>query len=59
MSKCRPDNLLGPCNGGWQVAMSSLNHERQMIWIMNWVEIQRGLNSVRESKPTLTTTCLR
>jgi alkylation response protein AidB-like acyl-CoA dehydrogenase len=44
------DNLLGPCNGGWQVAMSSLNHERQMIWIMNWVEIQRGLNSVRESK---------
>jgi alkylation response protein AidB-like acyl-CoA dehydrogenase len=46
------DNLLGPCNGGWQVAMSSLNHERQMIWIMNWVEIQRGLNSVRESKTT-------
>ena len=46
------DNLLGPCNGGWQVAMSSLNHERQMIWIMNWVEIQRGLSSVRESKAT-------
>jgi alkylation response protein AidB-like acyl-CoA dehydrogenase len=43
------DNLLGPCNGGWQVAMSSLNHERQMIWIMNWVEIQRGLSYVRES----------
>jgi alkylation response protein AidB-like acyl-CoA dehydrogenase len=46
------DNLLGPCNGGWQVAMSSLNHERQMIWIMNWVEIQRGLNAVCESKTT-------
>ena len=46
------DNLLGPCNGGWQVAMSSLNHERQMIWIMNWVEIQRGLSSVRESEAT-------
>jgi alkylation response protein AidB-like acyl-CoA dehydrogenase len=46
------DNLLGPCNRGWQVAMSSLNHERQMIWIMNWVEIQRGLNSVRESQAT-------
>ena len=46
------DNLLGPFNGGWQVAMSSLNHERQMIWIMNWVEIQRGLSSVRESKAT-------
>ena len=28
------DSLLGPVNGGWQVAMSSLNHERQMIWIM-------------------------
>jgi alkylation response protein AidB-like acyl-CoA dehydrogenase len=44
------DNLLGALNGGWQVAMSSLNHERQMIWIMNWVEIQRGLNTVRESQ---------
>ncbi len=41
------DNLLGPYNGGWNVAMSSLRHERQMIWIMNWVEIQRGLDSVR------------
>jgi alkylation response protein AidB-like acyl-CoA dehydrogenase len=41
-------NLLGPLNGGWQVALSSLHHERQMIWIMNWVEIQRGLQSVRE-----------
>nr|WP_310768776.1 acyl-CoA dehydrogenase family protein [Mycobacterium sp. Z3061] len=41
------DNLLGPLNGGWTVAMSSLHHERQMIWIMNWVEIQRGLDSIR------------
>jgi alkylation response protein AidB-like acyl-CoA dehydrogenase len=40
-------NLLGPCNAGWQVALSSLQHERQMIWIMNWVEIQRGLDSIR------------
>jgi alkylation response protein AidB-like acyl-CoA dehydrogenase len=32
--------------------MSSLNHERQMIWIMNWVEIQRGLNEVRNSQTT-------
>jgi alkylation response protein AidB-like acyl-CoA dehydrogenase len=44
------DSLLGELNGGWQVAMSSLNHERQMIWIMNWVEIQRGLTTVRESQ---------
>lgn len=42
-------SLLGPLHGGWQVAMSSLHHERQMIWIMNWVEIQRGLDSVRRN----------
>ncbi|WP_425611665.1 MULTISPECIES: acyl-CoA dehydrogenase family protein [Mycobacterium avium complex (MAC)] len=41
------DNLLGPLNGGWNVALSSLQHERQMIWIMNWVEIKRGLEAVR------------
>jgi alkylation response protein AidB-like acyl-CoA dehydrogenase len=41
------ENLLGPANGGWNVAMSSLQHERQMIWIMNWVEIKRGLASIR------------
>ncbi|HSS26070.1 MAG TPA: acyl-CoA dehydrogenase family protein [Mycobacterium sp.] len=43
------ENLLGPLNGGWNVALSSLQHERQMIWIMNWVEIKRGLDSVRDS----------
>ena len=43
------ENLLGPLNGGWNVALSSLQHERQMIWIMNWVEIKRGLDSVRGS----------
>ena len=37
--------LLGVANGGWQVAMSSLEHERDMIWIMNWVEIWRGLRA--------------
>lgn len=42
-------NLLGPLDGGWQVALSSLQHERQMIWIMNWVEIKRGLASVRRA----------
>lgn len=40
-------NLLGRCNDGWNVALASLHHERQMIWIMNWVEIQRGLESIR------------
>jgi alkylation response protein AidB-like acyl-CoA dehydrogenase len=43
-------NLLGPYNGGWQVALSSLHHERQMIWIMNWVDIRRGLDSIRASQ---------
>jgi alkylation response protein AidB-like acyl-CoA dehydrogenase len=43
------DDLLGPLHGGWNVAMASLHHERQMIWIMNWVEIQRGLDSVRRA----------
>jgi len=41
------DNLLGPLHGGWNVALSSLHHERQMIWIMNWVEIKRGLDAAR------------
>jgi alkylation response protein AidB-like acyl-CoA dehydrogenase len=43
--------LLGAENAGWQVAMSSLHHERQMIWVMNWVEIQRALESIRGVDP--------
>jgi alkylation response protein AidB-like acyl-CoA dehydrogenase len=39
-------SLLGAENAGWQVAMASLEHERDMIWIMNWVEIARGLRAV-------------
>ena len=41
-------SLLGPENAGWQVAMSSLEHERHMIWIMNWVEIWRGLRATQQ-----------
>ncbi|WP_370617784.1 acyl-CoA dehydrogenase family protein [Mumia qirimensis] len=33
------ENLLGPLNGGWRVASESLEHERDMIWVNNWVEI--------------------
>lgn len=40
-------NLLGAENAVWQIAMSSLHHERQMIWVMNWVEIQRALGTIR------------
>ena len=39
--------LLGREGDGWKVALSSLDHERDMIWIMNWVEIERGLQHVR------------
>jgi alkylation response protein AidB-like acyl-CoA dehydrogenase len=39
-------SLLGLENDGWRVAMSSLQHERQMIWVMNWVEIHRGLTAI-------------
>jgi alkylation response protein AidB-like acyl-CoA dehydrogenase len=43
------DQVLGAEHDGWNVAMSSLGHERDMIWIMNWVEIERGLGHVRRS----------
>jgi alkylation response protein AidB-like acyl-CoA dehydrogenase len=39
--------MLGPLNGGWKVAMSSLSHERDMVWIMNLVEIEEALRTVR------------
>jgi alkylation response protein AidB-like acyl-CoA dehydrogenase len=40
------ENLLGELNGGWRVAMSALGHERDMIWINNWLELQRALDLV-------------
>lgn len=39
--------LLGPLNGGWKVAMTSLSHERDMVWIMNLVEIEEALRTIR------------
>ncbi|KLO28769.1 acyl-CoA dehydrogenase [Mycolicibacter heraklionensis] len=45
-------SLLGAENSGWQVAMSSLHDERQMIWVMNWVEVLRGLESIRTAEAT-------
>jgi alkylation response protein AidB-like acyl-CoA dehydrogenase len=44
---------LGDENGGWSVAMRSLEHERDMIWIMNWVEIERGLQAVARCADSL------
>jgi alkylation response protein AidB-like acyl-CoA dehydrogenase len=37
------DALLGPLHGGWTVAMASLEHERDMIWINTWLEASRAL----------------
>ncbi|HWL79145.1 acyl-CoA dehydrogenase family protein [Microbacterium sp.] len=46
------ENILGELNGGWRVAMSALEHERDMIWINNWLEMQRALDPVlRGSDP--------
>jgi alkylation response protein AidB-like acyl-CoA dehydrogenase len=38
--------LLGEEGAGWGLAMSALEHERDMIWVMNWVQIERGLRDV-------------
>jgi alkylation response protein AidB-like acyl-CoA dehydrogenase len=46
--------LLGDEGDGWKIAMSSLEHERDMIWIMNWVEAERGLRQIRAQRPRLT-----
>ncbi|KRA24666.1 acyl-CoA dehydrogenase [Microbacterium sp. Root61] len=39
-------DVLGEVNGGWRIAMASLEHERDMIWINNWLEMQRALDPV-------------
>jgi len=44
-------SLLGDLHDGWRVAMASLHHERQMIWVMNWVETRRALRAVRGAAP--------
>jgi alkylation response protein AidB-like acyl-CoA dehydrogenase len=37
------DRLLGELHGGWRVAMESLNHERDMIWVENYAAAGRAL----------------
>ncbi len=36
------DALLGAPGQGWRVAVSALTDERDMIWIMNWADLERG-----------------
>jgi alkylation response protein AidB-like acyl-CoA dehydrogenase len=40
------ESRLGDEGEGWTIALRSLEHERDMIWIMNWVEILRGVTTV-------------
>jgi alkylation response protein AidB-like acyl-CoA dehydrogenase len=42
-------HVLGDVNDGWNVAMSALARERHMIWILNWVELERGLEHARRT----------
>jgi alkylation response protein AidB-like acyl-CoA dehydrogenase len=44
---------LGEEGQGWTIALQSLEHERDMIWIMNWVEIVRGLAAVTQDADRL------
>ncbi|MET0736266.1 MAG: acyl-CoA dehydrogenase family protein, partial [Microbacterium sp.] len=39
-------HLLGDLDGGWRVAVSALGHERDMIWVNNWLEMRRALAPV-------------
>jgi alkylation response protein AidB-like acyl-CoA dehydrogenase len=43
------ENVLGEIDGGWGVAVSALEHERDMIWIQNWLEMQRALAPIDPS----------
>lgn len=45
------DARLGELNDGWRVAVSALEHERDMIWINNWLEMQRALAPVLDGPP--------
>jgi alkylation response protein AidB-like acyl-CoA dehydrogenase len=52
------ENRLGSPGDGWKIALRSLEYERDMIWIMNSVEIRRGLLEAaralaREPNPAL------
>jgi alkylation response protein AidB-like acyl-CoA dehydrogenase len=40
------DNLLGTENDGWAVAMSALEAERHMLWIMAWAQVEQALHQV-------------
>jgi alkylation response protein AidB-like acyl-CoA dehydrogenase len=44
------DDVLGDVDGGWRVAMSALEHERDMIWINNWLETRRALEPVLQGE---------
>jgi alkylation response protein AidB-like acyl-CoA dehydrogenase len=51
--------LIGDLHDGWNVAMTSLSFERDMIWIMNLVEIERAVEVARASGGDAPTSPLR
>lgn len=42
------ENLLGELNTGWEIANTSLGHERAMLWINQATNAERTLGVVRE-----------
>ena len=48
------ENLVGPLNGGWQVASGSLGHERNMLWLSyadRLEELVEDLRSLQRAGP--------
>jgi alkylation response protein AidB-like acyl-CoA dehydrogenase len=43
------ENLVGPLNGGWQVANGSLGHERNMLWLSYADRLQELVEDFRPS----------
>jgi alkylation response protein AidB-like acyl-CoA dehydrogenase len=41
------EHMVGERDRGWDVAMTALNHEREMIWVLNWIDIRRALDRIR------------
>ncbi len=47
------ENLVGDLNNGWQMANSSLAHERSMVWLMSVLGNEAAMNDLVEVAPQL------
>jgi alkylation response protein AidB-like acyl-CoA dehydrogenase len=45
------ENLVGPLNGGWQVANGSLGHERNMLWLSYADRLQELIEDFHPASP--------